>query len=1092
MPDPEPVEPSDGSAEDLYCAWCLAGERGEGTPFDVLCDQHPHLAESLRRILEQDLFLRWLASVAGGDASPTEVREREACIEYARELRQWLERFGAPAPKYLRQREIGRGAMGAVFEATDQLLGRKIAVKVSLDDTEEQRRLPFFRREMELAGALSHPGVAAVHDAGVDHEGRVYFTMPLVEGRNLSDVFEQVAAGAEDWNLVRAVGVLAQVAETMAYVHSCGVIHRDLKPANIRVGRFGEVFVMDWGVATRRTVQEVTPSQSPGDAGAYATDAVSCGTIPYSSPEQMRSVASAGPGTDVYAIGVMLYELLASRKPLHRVGESFLTGPELAHRARSEEIEPIHAIARHRPAELVSICARAMEQDPARRYSDCGALARDLRAFLEQRVVSAHESGTWAETRKWILRNRSLAAAIAATLVVSIAGAIGFRWKAAEATAAVNDFRSISFAVDLNDMKVEAETLWPLTADMVPRIEDWIRRCRKLIGDAGNGPFRNAATDRFSRQLQQIGPVAPEGDIARSGTPTANAIASRIQWYRRMLGDEPWPDEAAIRTEVEAEPMQLDFAYMFSTIAPSLRTDPSSRTYGEEVRARLLLERLLGVQGNPPFNLSELQRIEGSHSLRWACVNGGRMDLALQGYGDPEWDSAKPVALLRRKALEREIARWSGDAAREARRTELRGLEQLQKDRSRLDRWTTFVASPESGASGRWWTAQLAPVLAALCVLESRELGGLLNDGTSTETGWGMLRRLEAAKSIRERTVDGDSARHRWAEALADIEVNPRYSRVVWPGGRLEPQEGLLPIGRDGHSGLWEFLVVLSGEEPSRDDQGALRMDGSSGIVLILVPGGEFEMGAQAVDRASPNYDPYADSREGPVRRVALSPYFISKYELTQGQWERCEGRNPSNLKPPSVYIHSLAHPVDQVSWLDGERYLRRLGLVFPTEAQWEFACRAGTATPWWLGGERESLRGLVNIADQSTRRAGVTLSAIADWPDLDDGIAYTAPVGLLPANQFGLHEVHGNLWEWCADAWGWPHPGASAGSEGVLTDPVRDGPPNSARVSRGGCMGNTALQCRVTPRAQDHPDTRMWTCGIRPARAITPARSTQ
>jgi formylglycine-generating enzyme required for sulfatase activity len=269
-------------------------------------------------------------------------------------------------------------------------------------------------------------------------------------------------------------------------------------------------------------------------------------------------------------------------------------------------------------------------------------------------------------------------------------------------------------------------------------------------------------------------------------------------------------------------------------------------------------------------------------------------------------------------------------------------------------------------------------------------------------------------------------------------------------------------------------------------------MDGSSGIVLILVPGGEFEMGAQALDRAAPNYDPHAESIEGPVRRVALSPYFISKYELTQGQWERCEGRNPSNLKPLSVYVHSLAHPVDQVSWWDGQRYLRRLGLAFPTEAQWEFACRAGTATPWWTGGEREALRGVVNIADQSMRRAGWTQSAIADWPDLDDGIAYTAPVGLLPANQFGLHEVHGNLWEWCADAWGWPHPGASAGSGGVLTDPVREGPPNSARVNRGGCMGNTALQCRVTPRAHDHPDTRMWTLGIRPARAITPARSTQ
>src|SRR6185436_2912796 len=115
-----------------------------------------------------------------------------------------------------------------------------------------------------------------------------------------------------------------------------------------------------------------------------------------------------------------------------------------------------------------------------------------------------------------------------------------------------------------------------------------------------------------------------------------------------------------------------------------------------------------------------------------------------------------------------------------------------------------------------------------------------------------------------------------------------------------------------------------------------------------------------------------------------LSPYFISKYEMTQAQWMRAAARNPSVYKPPYEFAPTLSHPVEQVSWLDCVEVLGRVGLTLPSEAQWERGARGSTSTIWWTGAERESLRRKVNIADQTAKRAGAPWGDINDWPDLE------------------------------------------------------------------------------------------------------------
>ena len=158
-----------------------------------------------------------------------------------------------PSKRYVLEGEIGRGGMGAVLEIFDADLRRRLAMKVALlpeggaDDAARigSTQLLRFLEEAQVTGQLDHPGVVPVHELGVDADGRVYFTMRLVRGQELTKVFEAVHAGDAGWNLTRALGALLKVCEAMSYAHEKGVVHRDLKPANVMVGRHGEVYVMD-------------------------------------------------------------------------------------------------------------------------------------------------------------------------------------------------------------------------------------------------------------------------------------------------------------------------------------------------------------------------------------------------------------------------------------------------------------------------------------------------------------------------------------------------------------------------------------------------------------------------------------------------------------------------------------------------------------------------------------------------------------------------------------------------------------------------------------------------------------------------------
>jgi formylglycine-generating enzyme required for sulfatase activity len=248
-------------------------------------------------------------------------------------------------------------------------------------------------------------------------------------------------------------------------------------------------------------------------------------------------------------------------------------------------------------------------------------------------------------------------------------------------------------------------------------------------------------------------------------------------------------------------------------------------------------------------------------------------------------------------------------------------------------------------------------------------------------------------------------------------------------------------------------------------------------VIFILVPGGTYTVGAKPPTAEQPLGSPYIEDQLKAIvgiHPVELHPYFLSKYEMTQGQWLRITGESPSHYDPVrSRGIGSLAHPVESISWDDATRVARRVGFALPTDAQWEVAYRAGTSTRFPYGDAPSSLHGMENLRDRSWfSRVGFDG---VEFEDTTDGFPGTAPVGTFPANALGFHDMGGNVAEPCADDWEdyvLP-PRAGDGLIGLGTGGPTVG-------IRGASWADTSTRARAGRRDAITRDKRSDTVGVR------------
>jgi serine/threonine-protein kinase len=334
--------------------------------------------------------------------------------------------------------EIGRGGMGSVLKGHDPDLKRTLALKVLRPehrDNEPLRRR--FLEEAQITGQLEHPGVPPVHELGRTADGRPFFTMKLVRGRTLAELLEERPSPSHD--LPRFLAIFEQVAQTVAFAHAHGVLHRDLKPANVMVGRFGEVQVMDWGLAKVLTAAQTdddnfstiyTVRTVEADGASQAGTIL--GTPAFMAPEQARGeVARMDERCDVFGLGAILCVILTGQPPF--VGE---TTAEVHRRARQGDLGD--ALARLEKCgadpELTRLAAACLAPEPAGRPPEAGAVAAAVSAYranVEARLRAAEVERAAAQARAVEERKRrrvviALAIAVVALLLL---GAGVWRWR---------------------------------------------------------------------------------------------------------------------------------------------------------------------------------------------------------------------------------------------------------------------------------------------------------------------------------------------------------------------------------------------------------------------------------------------------------------------------------------------------------------------------------------------------------------------------------------------------------------------------------------------------------------------------------------
>ena len=289
-----------------------------------------------------------------------------------------IQQQAIPTPPHLRiGKELGRGAMGHVHPALDRNLLRHVAMKrLDLAHTVHEMYVQGFIAEAQMTGQLEHPNIVPVHELEVSERGVPYFTMKLVQGESLQAWLRNPwrSPGSEE-RMEEGLEIFLKICDAIAYAHHRGVIHRDLKPENIMVGDYGQVYVMDWGLAKLTR----TRPASGEDAQMEAEGAV--GTPMYMAPEQARGIPSEmDDRTDVFGLGALLYEIVSGHRPY---GDSYDVN-QLLKMAEEGAVVPIGRATEglRVPRRLEEIVTKALQPAPEARYQTVVELQNDVRAFL--------------------------------------------------------------------------------------------------------------------------------------------------------------------------------------------------------------------------------------------------------------------------------------------------------------------------------------------------------------------------------------------------------------------------------------------------------------------------------------------------------------------------------------------------------------------------------------------------------------------------------------------------------------------------------------------------------------------------------------
>ncbi len=851
--------------------------------------------------------------------------------------------------RYRILKKLGQGGMGAVYLAHDTQLDRKVALKVpQFDRGASPQQLERFFREAKAAAAFDHPNLCPVYDAGTIN-GTHYLTMPFIEGKPLSDYARPDKPLAQQ----QAAKVVRKVALAVAEAHKRGVVHRDLKPANVMINQRGEPVVMDFGLARMDT----------GEAARLTGAGAILGTPSYMAPEQVRGEQDKiGPLCDVYALGVILFELLTGRRPFE--------GPTTAVLARIL-IEPPPAIVSMRPdvdPKLAAVCERAMVKEPAERFASMEAFAKALTEYLavppsaappvprpeksvppplpppsvHRRSVAPTSPGSQlsfpveAPTAAKRVRERKrqwrVAAWAGAGLIAVIVFIASFAYLAGGGRKSPGDGDKKANGSAPAEKK-SAEAL-PATYKNrlgmefvhVPKGKSWLGG-----GDGRPGDREIEIKEDFYLGKYEV----TQGDWAK-------LMRSRPSHFGRAGGGaeavKDIPDE-----ELEQFPVELvswDEAQLF--LAELNKRD---QVEGWKYRLPTQVEWEYACRGGPMTD---------------------RLDSTFSYYFERPTNQFLPAQA---------------------------NFEHADK---RLNR-TRKVGSYKPNRLGlfdmhgnvwEWCDDLFAP-----------------NDNNPPWVRGGGWNNISGQMTATVRGAIPSSHRHsNQGLRVARVPVGKEGQPAVGPAGTsitnsIGMKLKLIPAG--------EFLMGSPTTDPDAQPEEIPQR-----TVRIGRP---FYLGVHEVTVAQ--FRAFVTARNVVTRAERTGMALAIDPSGNSSVWRLWPG---VNWKEPG-FKQEDDHPVVAITWTEANDFCDWLGgkegrtYRLPTAAEWEYACRAGTTTRFETGDLVASLRGHANIADASLTRA---------WPrypkshpfgphvSWDDGYAFTSPVGKFPANAWGFHDMHGNVRE--------------------------------------------------------------------------------
>jgi serine/threonine-protein kinase len=311
--------------------------------------------------------------------------------------------------RYRIVKELARGGMGIIYLAEDTELNRQIAIKVLNSPEDDPDLAGRMVREAQIVARLEHPGIVPVHDVGVLADGQVFYAMKLVRGERLDEYAAHTESTKDRLKKFQAA------CDAVAFAHAHGVIHRDLKPQNIMIGSFGEVLVLDWGVAKilrpgpgpavslEADTLRLPRRASDGSEDPDTAHGTIIGTPGYMSPEQARGeIAHLDERADVYSLGAILYYLLTSQRPA------------------AETMPRPRELNRKITKAAQAVCLKALAKAPSVRYASAAELSAEIAHLLDDEPVSAYQENVFEKVGRWLGKNRFLVFLVLAYLLMRI------------------------------------------------------------------------------------------------------------------------------------------------------------------------------------------------------------------------------------------------------------------------------------------------------------------------------------------------------------------------------------------------------------------------------------------------------------------------------------------------------------------------------------------------------------------------------------------------------------------------------------------------------------------------------------------------